>query len=689
MFLAIVANHLPAQETVTQTKHKTWDLHALRYYPFSYPADDFIAGFIDSQKDSLKEDVSHEGRTSLDLVIYRPFLENMPAGRVQSVEDIAMRFFLKFYGQWMIYARPADKDLLDIDLSLFLYEKSGAKSVFPFIEQDELRYFLDEWTGTADFKKDKNEILSMSYKNPICNNALKTYRYFFSGETVIDSIPALEIAFFSRKPEDKAFEGFLYFSKQDTALIKAVFTLNYLNKNGIVNNILFQRKPSCEEDFFYIGNDAFAGLVLKKQRTVNNDSLPPKTQAQQALPDLIITAEKSRAYRNLQRTGMFVLNHKLGIAGDKIELGPLTHTLSVNDMEGYRFRVGANTTELLNSKIQTGGYLAYGSKDKNIKFRGDLTFSFSRNDRLNLSLVKDLNIPGRNIFDDDRDLIYKSIKTAASDCMTLQKAGYAGFEKALFNNICFVNLSAKYVYDEPKGLMHYVMPAYNEQKIRSITTFETAILLRYAPGEKYIRVRGNKYVFRQADIDVRINQRFGIKGVLDSEYNYRITDFSAAKRIILPWKVGSLDVCLSGGKVWDRVPFPLLFIPKGSQSRFVYAPDEFNLLHLYEGVSDRFLAGNMNLTFNFSPVTFFYPKSIIQTNVGLKSLYGSLSDNNNPTLHDNLFDFQGIISPMGNTPYLEGNIGLGNILHVLRVDYVYRFGASHRGAVLVSLNFSI
>jgi hypothetical protein len=685
--LLITACPFNAQETVMRTKYRTWDLHALRYYPFTSSADSFICRFIEGIE---HENVDLYRNTSLDLIINKKYLENLTVNN-RPLENTALRLLFKYYGNWLVHAHPTDINRQEIDLSLFFSEthcdSTGTESIFTFVEERELMYFLDEWTGDADFTKKCNEIMSSRYKNPLHKDAIKTYSYFFSGEAVVDTVPSLEIAFFSRNPEESAFEGYIYISKKDNSFVKAVFTVNYLNKDKILNSVLFTRTPSFEEDYFYFGNDATAGLVIRKKRAGSSSDIPRRSASQQELPATVDYAKQYLPYKNLQRAGLFMLNHKLNIAGNKFEIGPLTHTFSVNDMEGARLRFGANTTEILNSFLQAGGYAAYGMKDREWKFRGDMTLSFSHSDRLNMSIVRDLNIPGHNIFDDNRDIIYKSIKPEGGDYMTLQKTVYAGFEKSVSGVLAF-NISARHTYDEHRGLMPYIIVdpmSGGGQQINSITTFETGISVRLAPGEKYIRLRGNRYVFRRADFDVMLNHRIGIKGVAGSGYSYRITDFSAGHRIILPMKSGFIDAGLSGGKVWDKVPFPLLFIPTGRQSRFVYEPDDYNLLHLYEYVSDRFIAGKINLTLNFSPIKLFYSSSTIQTNIGLKALYGSISRGNNPATSNNLFDFRGIISPAGDNPYLEGNIGLGNILHLFRLDYVYRFGNYHRNAVMVSV----
>ena len=57
----------------------------------------------------------------------------------------------------------------------------------------------------------------------------------------------------------------------------------------------------------------------------------------------------------------------------------------------------------------------------------------------------------------------------------------------------------------------------------------------------------------------------GLKNVLGSDFNYNHTEISAEKRIWLS-SFGHIDALVTAGKVWDKVPFPLLIMPNTNQS---------------------------------------------------------------------------------------------------------------------------
>jgi hypothetical protein len=680
-----------AQKTPLEIKYKAWGLHALRQYPFSQKADDIVGRLI--AQDSSGFDIRgpyHFRKTSLDLVLNTRFLEEW-AQPATATDAVLYKYILKYYGEWLKYGRLIDDKPTDLDLTLFLsrqytnkHQKTDSIShIFNFTDSEDLSYLLNEWTGDINLSKPKNEVLSVFIKSPIAKDAMKSYQYYLSGMEEIDGIPVYEVAFFSKKKEDNTFEGYLYVSAKDFSLVKAVFTINYFTRRKGMNAVLFTHTPSKKEHLFYLGNDSKAGLLLNKieiRSEQNQDAFPhlALTPSEQEISRLIEEADHTRAYRNLQKTGLLFLTDKIGIAGDKWEIGPLSHTVHYNELEGLRLRIGGSTTWKLNRHVSAGGYLAYGFRDRALKYRGNIRYSYSRNDQFRLTYVHDLSIPGYDLLSDKRDGFLYSFSHSGTRIMYFQKITQASYEKKFLRHFS-VELGAKYIYDNPLGSIQFYP---------SIRNSELGFSFRYAPHEKLIKFRNDRYIFQNADFDLSLNYRKGIKGIFDSGYNYNITHFSIYKKIYFPFRIGYTDIRVSGGKVWDRVPFPMLFIPAGNQG-YIFDKEDYNLMNYYEFVTDRYVSGNWGFTFNWSPVKIIYSKSKIRTNLGLKTLYGPLSDSNNPQSHPELFAFSNGIRALGKTPYAEINIGLDNIFRFLRIDYVQRMHDENRKSIFFSIYLDI
>ena len=680
-------------------KYKAWELHALRQYPFSQRADEIVSKLIaQDSSDFYIQKPHHFHKTALDLVINTRFLEDLLQPPTP-IEAIINKYILQYYGSWLQYGRPINNKPADLALTLFLaqeykneHQKTDSTShIFNFIDSENLSYLLNEWTGDLNLSK-KSEVLSVFVKSPLAKNAMKYYHYYLSGIEEIDGIPAYEIAFFSKRPVDNTFEGFLYVSTQDYSLLKTVFTLNYFaNHSGL--NVLFTHTPAKKENLFYFGDDERAGLLLNRtvMSTQSGDTSPtppiPLTLSEKEISGLMEEAGRTRAYRNLQKAGLLFVTDRIGMAGDRWDFGPVSHTIHYNPLEGLRLRIGGNTTWKLNKHILAGGYLAYGFDDKQLKYRGDLWYSYNRNDQFHFTYVQDLNILGYNLLDDRRDNFFYSFSRSGLRSMSLQKIGQVNYEKK-FPCDFSAQLIAKYIYDRPLGEIYYERDLSLNQSYHSIKNTEWGLSVRYAPREKFVNFRNRRLIFQNADLDLSLSYRMGIKGIFGSEYNYNITNFSVYRKFYFPHRTGDVKIRLSGGKVWDRLPFPLLFIPAGNQG-YVFKQEDFNLMNYYELVTDRYVSGNLEFAFNWSPVNIVYSKSKVRTHLGLKTMYGPLSDNNNPALHPELFVFNNGISALGTEPYTEVNIGLGNIFKFLRIDYVQRLNYQSRKSVFFSVAFGV
>jgi hypothetical protein len=260
--------------------------------------------------------------------------------------------------------------------------------------------------------------------------------------------------------------------------------------------------------------------------------------------------------------------------------------------------------------------------------------------------------------------------------MTFQETGQVNYE-IKFPKDFSAKITAKYIYDKPFCEIRY---ARVDGIYPAIKNTEFGLAFRYAPNEKTVRLRNERLVFQRADFDLRVRYRMGVKGVFASQYNYKVTDFSVFRKLNLPFRAGHAGIRLSGGKVWDRVPFPMLFIPGGNQG-YIFRETEYNLMDYSEFVTDRYVAGQVDITFNGSPVKIVFPKSKIRINAGIRTIYGPLSENSNPEKHPELFIFGNGVTALGTKPYAEISVGLSGILKFFRVDYVYRLHEKERGGV--------
>ncbi|MEG0648103.1 MAG: DUF5686 family protein, partial [Bacteroides sp.] len=252
--------------------------------------------------------------------------------------------------------------------------------------------------------------------------------------------------------------------------------------------------------------------------------------------------------------------------------------------------------------------------------------------------------------------------------------------------------------DEAAGSLQYIRrdEAGNLFNEKSITTSELGAQLRFAPGERAYNGRAGKgSVFNLAkDAPIfRLSHQIGFKDVFGGDYNYNHTELSAEKRIWLS-SFGHIDAQLKAGKVWNKVPFPLLIMPNTNQSVTIQ-PEAFHLMNAMEFIADQYVS--------FS-ATYYLKGWILNRIPGVKwlklrevisfnGIYGNLTDKNNPMKSDNLFLFPDGTQPIGNTPYMEASVGLENIFKILRIDYYRRLTYLDqpnikKGGIRIALRFS-
>ena len=246
-----------------------------------------------------------------------------------------------------------------------------------------------------------------------------------------------------------------------------------------------------------------------------------------------------------------------------------------------------------------------------------------------------------------------------------------------FENHFSYSLGLKKWSQTPAGGLKYLDG--NNHQIDRLTTSEVSLQLRYAPNEKFYQ--GKIYRVPIADRYPVFNLRYtaGLKGVLGGEYNYHNLMGSIDKRFYLS-QLGYSDVSVEGSYIAGKVPFPLLAIHRANQT-YAYQLNSYNLMNFLEFVSDRYVSVNIDHNFN----GFFFNKLPLIKKLKLrevlsfKALYGGLRDENNPALSTGVYQFptfeNGLqrTNALGNKPYMEGSVGVGNIFKLLRVDLVKRF----------------
>ena len=383
----------------------------------------------------------------------------------------------------------------------------------------------------------------------------------------------------------------------------------------------------------------------------------------------------------------------------KVDIGPVTSMISSNFIDGLRTRIGAQTTANLSPHFFWKGHVARGWKSHKTYYSSKLTWSLNRKKylpdefpRRNISLLSayDVMSPSDKFLTNDKDNIFTALKWAKVDKMqfynrqqlTFEREEAWGFRTLLSlkaekneaaGNMTFVPLNALGTYEQRP-----TSAALSEVPSVSFRTTELRLELEYSPGALYTNSKQRRLkVNREAPI-LTLSHTMGMKGFLGGDYQYHYSEASIFKRLWLnSW--GRIDFFARGGVQWSQVPFPLLCMPAANLS-YISQKQTFNMLYNMEFLNDRFVSVDLNWDMqgkilNRIPLV---RKLRLREYIGVKMLWGALSDKNNPTLERNrnssvlmyLPDDTRIMNPR--IPYWEISAGVRGILRFFQVEYVRR-----------------
>jgi len=292
--------------------------------------------------------------------------------------------------------------------------------------------------------------------------------------------------------------------------------------------------------------------------------------------------------------------------------------------------------------------------------------------------------PGDRFMDTDKDNFMVAFKWADTDKMMYYNRQQITFDYETDWGLK-ATLIGKLEENEACGKMSFrtLDSAPREEFFRTgngehMRTTEVTAKLRYAPGETYIN---NKLRRRVINLDApvfSVSHTMGFDGVFGGQYSYNYTELHIYKRFWLSsW--GKLDISLKGGMQWNQVPYPLLIHPAANQS-YVILPETFNLINTMEFLTDRFASLMVSWDLNgkiFNRIPLI-KKLHWREYIGVRMLWGELSDKNNPFLPENAGNHRLMYFPKGcqvinpDRPYAEIVLGIHNIFKFFHVEYVRR-----------------
>jgi hypothetical protein len=202
--------------------------------------------------------------------------------------------------------------------------------------------------------------------------------------------------------------------------------------------------------------------------------------------------------------------------------------------------------------------------------------------------------------------------------------------------------------------------------VPDITTSEISLYTRFAYKEKFVSGEFERVSLGTKYPVLEVQYSYGMPDVLGSDYEYHRLIASVSDKIRFG-PLGYLKLRLEGGKVWGKLPFPLLVLHQGNETLF-YDESAFNTMNFFEFVSDRYASayGTYHLEGLFFNKIPLLRRLKWREVVSARAAIGSFDEENldEMVLPENTYTLS--------RPFAEASFGVENIFKVLRIDFLYR-----------------
>lgn len=592
----------------------------------------------------------------------------------------------------------------------------------------------------VDLYDDQIRLLQYPFTSPIGKDAIAFYRFYIVDTVYVDRDECYHLEFTPNNQQDFGFRGELWVLTDSTLHVKKCrlslprkSDVNFTDNLSVTQE--FTKLPNGEwvltTDDMYVEMSVVdfltKAVVIRTTRMTDYafDPIPDKafkgkakvkydpssrmrgddfwadnrtvelTCSERGMGTFIDNLTKTKGFKYLL-FGMKVLIENYVETGGKthpslVDIGPINTMVSTNFIDGMRTRLSAQTTANLNPHLFVSGYYARGWDSRKNYYKGQVTYSFNKKEympwefpkrTLTFTSTYDVCSPSDKFMPTDKDNVFTSFKWTDVDKMMFYNRQELAFEyeqdwgfKTTVRLKTEENEACGKLYFTPLSLYDAETPAIEHGKIR---TTEASIELRYAPGETYVNTKQRRLKINYDPPVFTLSHTVGVKGVLGGDYNYNFTEASVYKRFWLnSW--GKLDVTLKGGIQWNKVPFPLLIMPAANLS-YIVEDETFNMINNMEFLNDRYASLDVSWDLNgkiFNRIPLI-KKLKWREWLGVKVLWGTLTDKNNPTLAANAGDPLLMQFPEGSyvmdphRPYIELIAGIHNIFKIFHVQFVHR-----------------
>jgi len=583
------------------------------------------------------------------------------------------------------------------------------------VENESIIKFLGGMDQNIDIYDNFIPVFDKSFVSPASDNGDAYYNYRVTDTQFINHRKFYHLVFAPKHHGENTFEGDCWVNDTTFAIQKMNLRLgkdanvNFLEKLSLIqeyklinDSTWFLSKDKFVADLAPFGKESFAFVGRKTttyKNVVTNDSSVTSELAKNRLQEEIVTlkgaAEKNKEYWNISRPDTLSKNEKaivkmidtlmnapvfkrftntINFIGTgylnvgNYQLGPWYNVYTYNLWEGSRVRFDLGTNSKFNRKIWLHAYVAYGFNDKKYKGQAEIFYLPHKNPRMYFDAyyINDLDF-GQDYYGEvSSDNIFalairkKNIPVKYMNIdekhFEFYKATHSGFSVSA----SAINKSFTPLRNLPPKDSFTVNGTGNP-----LTTFQVGLKLRFAYLEKFLENNFFRTSLGSPYPITEINFNHGISGILKSSYNYSKISASVYDYFKIP-PYGSVYYNVFAGRTFGTLPYVLLDIQPGNEL-YYYDKYAFNMMNKYEFISDKYVGVNVENNFG-NGIFRLIPKLKFRQFWTAKALWGGLSPAN---VALNFLPGNNFQTLNGRT-YMELGTGVDNILHVFRIDFIWR-----------------
>lgn len=610
-------------------------------------------------------------------------------------------------------------------------KSAGVDEVF---SRDGIQQFLNEAFREVDIFRNNIPLFLQRFVSPLSSLGPTFYKYYLMDTLEIDGQKCMDLGFVPFNSESFGFTGHLYVTLDSTYFVRRVLlnvpkdiNLNFVSHMTIDQT--FRREPDgtriITKDDIRVNfklSEKSKGMFAQRLIVYSNHSFEPDTAQlaifEQPAPSITLKEaytqtdkfwEENRPQEGRRRNPntvdklmaklrsipIFYVTEKIVTilvsgyvpatkdeANNKFEFGPMNTTISGNAIEGARFRVGGTTTPQFHKRLTLDGFAAYGVRDKKMKYDALVEYSFIDRKQyrkefpmhsIRFEYMYDINKLGQQYMYTSKDNFLLAIRRKRDTRATYLRKAELTYTREHYNGISYsAVLRNKREYATPYAVFDRINADGSLTSLDHYDMTELELNFRYGYNEKFYQTRNNRIPITFDAWVFNLSHVMGWKGFLGSSYNYQRTDIGLQKRLWFS-AFGYTDIILKAGKVWTKVPYPLLILPNANLS-YTIQPEAYTNMNAMEFINDEYASWDVT----------YYMNGLLLNRIPLikklkwrevfcfRGLWGHLSDKNNPAKSTGLFAFPEGSMTLGKAPYMEASVGIENIFRFLRLDYVWR-----------------